>query len=310
MSTVVAAPLTRHRRLVGPHARAGRAVLWAVLLGALALSLAPGLYMVSLSFMDNPQLFAGRVVPVPPHPENYPRAWVASNIGRLYWNSIYVSTVSMVVTVAISALAGYGLGRIRFAGRGVVYGIVLVGLTIPLQIALIPLFINLRTLGLINTPLALIGPYTAFGLAFGIYIMKGFFQGLPRELEEAARLDGAGEFRIFAWVMLPLTRPPHRDLRAALERVLRQLPHPGGVARALLRPRPRALLPVPAAVHRGPDGRRREAVRTRPPGGVPQNSRRGAPSELRRGARASPVWQNDDEEIDTNAYRQRSLHRR
>ncbi len=207
MSTVVAAPLTRHRRLVGPHARAGRAVLWAVLLGALALSLAPGLYMVSLSFMDNPQLFAGRVVPVPPHPENYPRAWVASNIGRLYWNSIYVSTVSMVVTVAISALAGYGLGRIRFAGRGVVYGIVLVGLTIPLQIALIPLFINLRTLGLINTPLALIGPYTAFGLAFGIYIMKGFFQGLPRELEEAARLDGAGEFRIFAWVMLPLTRP-------------------------------------------------------------------------------------------------------
>jgi raffinose/stachyose/melibiose transport system permease protein len=185
----------------------GRAGVWAVLLSALALSLAPGLYMVSLSFMDNPQLFAGRLVPWPPHPENYPRAWVASNIGRLYWNSIYVSTVSMVVTVAISALAGYGLGRIRFAGRGVVYGIVLVGLTIPLQIALIPLFMNLRTLGLLNTPFALIGPYTAFGLAFGTFIMKGFFQGLPRELEEAARLDGAGEFRIFARVMLPLTRP-------------------------------------------------------------------------------------------------------
>src|SRR4029434_464372 len=107
----------------------------------------------------------------------------------------------MVVPVAISALAGYGLGRIRFAGRGLVYGIVLVGLTIPLQIALIPLFMNLRPLGLLNTPLALIGPYTAFGLAFGTYIMRGFFQGLPRELEEAARLDGAGEFRIFARVM-------------------------------------------------------------------------------------------------------------
>ena len=207
MSTVVAASVTRPRRLVGQRARVGQGVVWAVLLGALALSLAPGLYMVALSFMDNPQLFSGRVLPWPPHPENYPRAWVASNIGRLYWNSIYVSTVSMVVTVAISALAGYGLGRIRFAGRGVVYGIVLVGLTIPLQIALIPLFINLRTLGLINTPLALIGPYTAFGLAFGIYIMKGFFQGLPRELEDAARLDGAGEFSIFLWVMLPLTRP-------------------------------------------------------------------------------------------------------
>jgi len=207
VSTVAAASVTRSRRLVGRRARVGQGVVWAVLLGALALSLAPGLYMLSLSFMDNPQLFSGRVVPWPPHPENYPRAWVASNIGRLYWNSIYVSTVSMVVTVAISALAGYGLGRIRFAGRGVVYGIVLVGLTIPLQIALIPLFMNLRMLGLINTPLALIGPYTAFGLAFGTYIMKGFFQGLPRELEDAARLDGAGELSIFAWVMLPLTRP-------------------------------------------------------------------------------------------------------
>ncbi len=182
-------------------------LVWAVLLGALMLSLAPGLYMVGLSFMDNPQLFAGRVVPWPLHPENYPRAWVASNIGRLYWNSVYVSTVSMVVTVAISALAGYGLGRIRFAGRGVVYGIVLAGLTIPLQIALIPLFMNLRMLGLINTPLALIGPYTAFGLAFGTYVMMGFFKGLPRELEDAARLDGAGELQIFARVMLPLTRP-------------------------------------------------------------------------------------------------------
>jgi raffinose/stachyose/melibiose transport system permease protein len=181
--------------------------VWVALLGALGLSLAPGLYMLSLSLMDNPQLFAGRVVPWPLHPENYPRAWVASNIGRLYWNSIYVSVVSMVVTVAISALAGYGLGRIRFAGRSVVYGIVLVSLTIPLQIALIPLFMNLRMLGLINTPLALIGPYTAFGLAFGTYVMTGFFAELPRELEDAARLDGAGDLQIFARVMLPLTRP-------------------------------------------------------------------------------------------------------
>jgi len=208
MSTAVAsASVARRQRTTGRVTRVGRATMWAVLLGALGLSLAPGLYMLSLSFMDNPQLFAGRLVPWPLHAENYPRAWVASNIGRLYWNSIYVSTASMIATVAISALAGYGLGRIRFAGRGLVYGIVLVGLTIPLQIALIPLFINLRTLGLLNTRLALIGPYTAFGLAFGTYVMKGFFQGLPRELEEAARLDGAGEFGIFARVMLPLTRP-------------------------------------------------------------------------------------------------------
>jgi raffinose/stachyose/melibiose transport system permease protein len=185
----------------------GRLAAPLVLLAGVALSLAPALYMLSMSFMDNPQLFGGRVLAWPLRPENYPQAWVASGIGRLYGNSLIVSTASMVLTVAISALAGYGLGRIRFAGRGVVYALVLVGLTIPLQIALIPLFINLRSLGLLNTRLALIGPYTGFGLAFGAYVMKGFFEGLPRELEEAARLDGAGEFGIFARVMLPLTRP-------------------------------------------------------------------------------------------------------
>ena len=207
MSTVVAARVARPRWLLRPRLRASDGMVWAVLLGALAVSLAPGLYMLSLSLMDNPQLFAGRLIPVPPHPENYPRAWVASNIGRLYWNSIYISTVSMVVTVAISALAGYGLGRIRFAGRGVVYGIVLVGLTIPLQIALIPLFINLRMLGLINTPFAL--DRAVHGVRAGLRHVRhdGILPGLPRELEEAARLDGASELQIFSWVMLPLTRP-------------------------------------------------------------------------------------------------------
>ena len=132
MSTVLATrPDTRPRWLLASRVRASDGVAWAVLLAALGLSLAPGLYMVALSLMDNPQLFAGKLIPLPPHPENYPRAWVASNIGRLYWNSIYVSVVSMVVTVAISALAGYGLGRVRFAGRGIVHGIVLIGLTIP-----------------------------------------------------------------------------------------------------------------------------------------------------------------------------------
>jgi ABC-type glycerol-3-phosphate transport system permease component len=188
-------------------ARVGRIAAVAVLAVALAASIAPAVYMLSMSLMDNPQLFAGRIVAWPLRLENYPRAWVASDIGRLYGNSVAVSTISMLLTVALSALAGYGLGRVRFAGRGLVYALVLVGLTIPLQIALIPLFINLRSLGLLNTRLALIGPYTGFGLAFGTYIMKGFFEGLPRELEEAARLDGASEFGIFSRVMLPLTRP-------------------------------------------------------------------------------------------------------
>ena len=89
MSTVAErASIAQRRQQVGRSARAGQGVMWAVLLVALLLSVAPGLYMICVSFMDNPQLFSGRLVPWPPHPENYPRAWVASNIGRLYWNSI------------------------------------------------------------------------------------------------------------------------------------------------------------------------------------------------------------------------------
>lgn len=180
---------------------------WAAIGIALLISIGPGLYLISLSLMDNQQIFSGKVIAWPIAPGNYPKAWEATKIGRLYWNSVYISGVSTFVTVALSALAGYGLGRLRFAGRRLIYGFILIGLTIPLQIALIPLFINLKALNLLNTPFALIGPYTGFGLAFGIFVMKGFFEKLPKELDEAARVDGAGEFRIFAQIMLPLTRP-------------------------------------------------------------------------------------------------------
>jgi ABC-type glycerol-3-phosphate transport system permease component len=199
---------------VVPAARARRRGLdlpmmagWTVLLLALGASIGPFLYMISMSLMDIQQLFNGTVIAWPWRFENYPEAWEKTKIGVLYWNSLYVSTVAMVVTVVISALAGYGLGRLDFWGKTPIYVLILIGLTIPVQIALIPLFVNLRALGLMNTPLALIGPYTAFGLAFGTYIMKAFFQELPRELEEAARIDGASDARIFWQIMLPLTRP-------------------------------------------------------------------------------------------------------
>ena len=192
----------RRARIAGADVAA-----WVVLAVALAISVGPFAYLAALSLMDNQQIFNGTLIPWPARFQNYPEAWVATRIGTLYWNSIFISTVSMVLTVIISALAGYGLGRFEFFGKRVVFALILIGLTIPVQIALIPLFVNLRTLGLMNTRLALIGPYTAFGLAFGTYIMKGFFEELPRELEEAARIDGASDFLIFWQVMLPLTRP-------------------------------------------------------------------------------------------------------
>jgi raffinose/stachyose/melibiose transport system permease protein len=205
MSAVTVA--SSERRVRGRGFDLGMAAGWVVLIASLVISIAPFLYLASMSLMDNPQIFGGKILAWPVRLANYPEAWVVTKIGTLYWNSIYISTVSMALTVALSALAGYGLGRLDFVGKRYVFLLILIGLTIPLQIALIPLFVNLRTFGLMNTPLALIGPYTAFGLAFGTYIMKGFFEELPRELEEAARIDGATDARIFWQIMLPLTRP-------------------------------------------------------------------------------------------------------
>src|SRR3954468_18781157 len=82
---------------------------WVVLMLALLISIGPFLYLISMSLMDNPQLFGGKIVAWPIFPANYPAAWVATKIGTLYWNSIYISTVSMALTVMLSALAGYGL---------------------------------------------------------------------------------------------------------------------------------------------------------------------------------------------------------
>jgi raffinose/stachyose/melibiose transport system permease protein len=163
--------------------------------------------MALVSLMTTQQLFQAQLVPWPLNWQNYLDAWDKAKIGILYWNSVYISTTSVVLTLLVCAPAGYGLARINFLGRGFWFNFLLLGLTLPVSTSLLPLFFNLKTFGLMNTPFALIGPYTGFGISFGVFILKGFFETLPMEMEEAARVDGANEFRLFWQVMLPLTRP-------------------------------------------------------------------------------------------------------
>jgi raffinose/stachyose/melibiose transport system permease protein len=186
---------------------ASRALRWGIVAFFLVISLFPAAYMVLVSLMTTQRLFEARLFPWPLRWENFVEAWVSAKIGILYWNSFYISTTSVILTLLVCAPAGYGLARVDFWGRGLLFNFLLLGLTLPVSTSLLPLFFNLKALGLINTPFALIGPYTGFGISFGVFILKGFFETLPRELEEAARVDGASEFRIFLQVMLPLTRP-------------------------------------------------------------------------------------------------------
>jgi ABC-type glycerol-3-phosphate transport system permease component len=124
---------------------------------------------------------------------------------RFFANSIIVSTTITVAQLVTCSTAGYAFARLRFRGRGVLFAIVIGSLMIPIQVTIVPLFLVMSKLGLTNTLWALIFP--GIFSAFGIFLLRQHFMVLPRELEEAARIDGAGHFRTFARVILPLSGP-------------------------------------------------------------------------------------------------------
>ncbi|MDQ3398473.1 MAG: carbohydrate ABC transporter permease [Deinococcota bacterium] len=138
---------------------------------------------------------------------NYIEAWGRGNFSTYFLNSVFVTSVSVLIVLVVGSLAAYPLGRYAFRGRDWLMLYFLSGLMLPIRLGILPLFFLMRDLGLLNTPWSLIFLYSASGLPFTIFVLSNFFRTLPRELEEAARLDGASEFRIYAQVMLPLIRP-------------------------------------------------------------------------------------------------------
>lgn len=145
-----------------------------------------------------------------------PDPWVTSNYTSLlgsgaFWRSIGSSTVIAVLTalltVGASALAAYALARFAFRGRELLFTVFTMGLMFPFAVAILPLFILLRTLGLLDNPWGVILPQAAFGLPMTIVILRGFFREIPGELEEAATLDGCSPFGFFWRILLPLARP-------------------------------------------------------------------------------------------------------
>ncbi|MCX4456171.1 MULTISPECIES: carbohydrate ABC transporter permease [Streptomyces] len=145
-----------------------------------------------------------------------PHPWVTSNYTSLlgsgpFWRSVGSSTLIAVatalLTVGASALAAYALARFAFRGREVLFTVFTMGLMFPFAVAILPLFILLRTFGLLDNPWGVILPQAAFGLPMTIVILRGFFREIPGELEEAATLDGCSSFGFFWRILLPLARP-------------------------------------------------------------------------------------------------------
>lgn len=139
--------------------------------------------------------------------ENYGHAWREARFGDYFFNSVLVTGVSVSLIVALGAMSAYALARFYHPLGRAVFWLFLAGLMIPAQLAVVPLFFELKQLGLLNSRAGLILVYTANGLPFAIFILAGFFRSLPRALYEAAMIDGCGEFAAFWRVLLPLARP-------------------------------------------------------------------------------------------------------
>ena len=139
--------------------------------------------------------------------ENYASVWQQARIPEVAWNSVVVCAISVPLILLISSLAAFGLARYRFRGNTAVYLYFLAGLIIPVQLSILPTVLLLKTLRIVNTYPGLILPYVGLGVPFSVFILTGFLRTLPRDLEEAARIDGAGEHTIYWRIMLPLSAP-------------------------------------------------------------------------------------------------------
>ncbi|MEW1720042.1 carbohydrate ABC transporter permease [Streptomyces sp. NPDC093109] len=135
----------------------------------------------------------------------YRQVWEAGDIGRWMFNTAYISVMTTLLTVVFCAMAAYGFARTDFRGRKVLYGVVLAGIMVPPQVLMAPLFAEMVSLGLVDTYWGVILPQVAVPAM--VFILVKFFDGVPRELEEAAFVDGAGRWRVFWTIVMPLSRP-------------------------------------------------------------------------------------------------------
>jgi len=180
-----------------------------VLIGYAALVVYPLLIMVASSLKTTGEIFANplSLVPATVRLGNYVDAWNQANFGTYFRNSIFVCVVSVLLILFFGSMAAYVLARFSFPGNRAIYLLFLAGFMIPIRLAIVPLFIMMRDLHLLDTLWSLIVVYIAGGMPFTVFLLVSFFRHIPRDLEDAAVLDGAGPFQVYYQIMLPLVRP-------------------------------------------------------------------------------------------------------
>lgn len=171
--------------------------------------LTPFYWMVRSSFMTLDQIFVMPPIWVPPqfHFNNYKEALTLFPFDLYFLNTLTVVSLSVLGTVLTSSLCAYSFARLDWPGRDKMFALILTSMMLPSAATLIPTFLGWRTVGAINTFIPLIVPAWFGGGAFNIFLLRQFFKTIPKELDEAAKIDGAGLFRIYSSILLPLVRP-------------------------------------------------------------------------------------------------------
>jgi ABC-type glycerol-3-phosphate transport system permease component len=185
-------------------------VIYGLLLGYFVIVVFPMVWVCYTSLKADKDVFTKPFSPpavTELHWENYPNAWDKARFGTYFGNSLLLTVGTVAGTMFLASMAAYALARFAFPGSRAVFFYFLAGLMIPLQLAIIPLFFQLKWMQLLNSHWGLLFCYLAFGLPFAIFILTAFFKSLPASLHEAALIDGAGEFGAFFRIMLPLARP-------------------------------------------------------------------------------------------------------
>lgn len=178
-----------------------------ILIAIAAFTIFPLVWLVLTSLRTQNTIFNGPIIPTHFTFDAYPRAWVSTGFLLHFANSLWITLATVVGVVIFASLAGYAFAKLRFPFKNVIYLILLATLMMPATTLIIPLYLQLKAIGLLNNQLGLVILYVSSSAPFSMFLMRAFFSTLPDELIQAARVDGAGEFATFWRVVLPMARP-------------------------------------------------------------------------------------------------------
>lgn len=184
------------------------AIAHAICLSVAAACIFPLMWMVSSSLKTQSTIFTDLSLWVSePHWRNYYMAWTRGHFGEYFFNSLFYTLVVVGGVIIIASMAAYAFSRLKFPGRNILFVLVISTMMIPIPGSFIALYVILNKLGLIDTRLGYILPQINGGLALGIFLLKTFFDKLPQDLEDAARIDGCNKFQVYLHVAMPLAKP-------------------------------------------------------------------------------------------------------